>query len=79
LRVGDAEAAAKARSLLEELVRDRPKNGRAYASLAEACLRLSDARCARDAVTKAVARQPRRAKYRALAGRIERTFASGRE
>jgi hypothetical protein len=76
LRLSGAEGAIRARTLLEDLVRDRPKDGRAYATLAEACLQLSDARCARDAVTQALAWQPRRAKYRALAGRIERAFAS---
>jgi hypothetical protein len=76
LRSSGAEGAGRARTLLEGLVRDRPRNGRAYATLAEACLRLSDERCARDAVTKALARQPRRAKYRALAGHIQRTFGS---
>jgi hypothetical protein len=75
LRISGADGAAAARTLLEQLVHDRPRDGRAYAALAEACLQLADASCAREAVTKAVARQPRRAKYRALAGRIERAFA----
>ena len=79
LRAGGAEASERARGLLEELLRARPKNGRAYAALAEACLRLADSSCARTAASKAVARQPRRAKYRALAQHIERTFASGQE
>jgi cytochrome c-type biogenesis protein CcmH/NrfG len=77
LRIPGKESAAKARSLLEDLLREKPRSGRAYAALAEACLRLRDASCARDAATKAVARQPRRVKYRALAARIDRMFAQG--
>jgi hypothetical protein len=79
LRASGAEGTAQARRLLEELLRARPKHGRAYAALAEACLRLADSSCARAAVSKAVARQPRRAKYKALAERIERAFAPGQE
>lgn len=79
LRRAGAEGAAQARVLLEDLLRAKPKNGRAYAALAEACLRLQDAGCARTAVTKAVARQPRRVRYKALAARIDRTFAQADE
>jgi cytochrome c-type biogenesis protein CcmH/NrfG len=79
LRAPGVEGAEKARALLEDLLRVRPKSGRAYAALAEACLRLEDAACAHNAVTKAVARQPRRVKYRALAVRINRTFAELQE
>jgi hypothetical protein len=79
LAMQDEEAAGRARDLLEQLVRDRPEDGRVYATLAEACLRLADAHCAREAVANAMARQPRRAKYRALAASIERTFAERRE
>jgi cytochrome c-type biogenesis protein CcmH/NrfG len=75
LRRSDAEGAARARVLLEDLLRAKPKHGRAYAALAEACLRLEDAGCARTAVTRAVARQPRRVKYRALAARIDDAFS----
>jgi hypothetical protein len=78
LRRADAEGAAQARVLLEDLLRAKPRNGRAYAALAEACLRLEDAGCARTAATKAVARQPRRVSYRALAARIDRAFDHAR-
>lgn len=73
-RTAGPEGAAQARVMLEDLLRAKPKNGRAYAALAEACLRLEDAACARTAATKAVARQPRRVSYRALAARVDRTF-----
>jgi len=75
LRVGSARGDREARSLLEAALRERPDSAHGQAALAEACLRLGDATCARAAVDAARALRPWRGGYRALARKIDAVFA----
>jgi cytochrome c-type biogenesis protein CcmH/NrfG len=76
LRVQTPRGDAEARQLLEPTLAELPKSAHGHAALAEACLRLDDAECARDAIQKAIQVRPRRAKYRALEAKISDTFAA---
>lgn len=75
LRVGSARGDREARNLLETALRERPDSAHGQAALAEACLRLGDATCARSAVDAARALRPWRGGYRALARKIDVAFA----
>jgi hypothetical protein len=79
LRVQTPRGASEARQLLESTLAARPSGARGQAhgqaALAEACLRLDDADCARRAIEKAIHARPQRAKYRALEAKISDTFA----
>jgi hypothetical protein len=77
LRVDSPQAAREARRLLEGALAELPGSVHGQVSLAEACLRLRDESCARTAIHTAVLARPWRAKYRALAERIDQAFTDG--
>lgn len=71
-------AALEARRLLESALTDVATSAHGQAALAEACLRLEDAACARSAIAAARRIRPMRGGYRALERRIEASFAAAR-
>lgn len=74
LRVGSGRGDREARALLESALAEVPGDAHAQAALAEACLRLRDAECARNAVGVARTVRPWRGGYRSLSRRIEASF-----
>jgi hypothetical protein len=74
LRVGSARGDREARSLLESALREAPQSAHGQAALAQACLRLQDSSCARQAVKTALGLRPWRGGYRTLARKIDSAF-----
>lgn len=74
LRIEGERAAREARELLESGLRELPQHARGQAALAQACLRLADESCARQAIGRAIEARPQRTKFRELARTIERRF-----
>jgi len=71
LRVGTARADHEARALLQSALHELPSSAHGQAALAEACLRLHDQTCARDAIDEAMRLRPWRGGYRVLSRRVD--------
>ena len=66
--------ALQAKQLLDQAVAQQRDNPHAQAALAEACLRLRDAACARAAATRAVRLRPKREAYLRLEAKVQEAF-----
>ena len=69
-----ADGALQARELLERAIAQHGDNPHAHAALAEACLRLRAAACARTAATRAVRLRPKREAYLLLEAKVQEAF-----
>jgi len=69
-------AAGQAKELLMLAIAQQNDNPHAHGALAEACLRLRDATCARGAVARAVRLRPKREAYLTLESKIRDAFAT---